>query len=195
MVLGTMVVVLVVLLVVVVVVCAHATVGTATEQAATNAALILRRTACTSRACSGQPPLAARSRQGTEPRKEEASLTTLRRVAVGKYVVVSLSVAFLTACGGDGDPAAPATTRATAPTVLPPLSPVAPKLSKAEACRQFTAITADFRMTDEQSAAAFGALARQTADPALAAAIQRVADAFARRALSIPSNEVQAMCR
>ncbi len=55
-------------------------------------------------------------------------------------------------------------------------------------------ITADFRLTDDESAAAYMALAQQTADPTLAAAIQRVADAFARHSRSISSSEVQALC-
>jgi uncharacterized protein (DUF58 family) len=110
-------------------------------------------------------------------------------------VGLGLLVALLTACGGHGDPAAPATTRAAVSTVLSPTAPVAPKLSRADACRRFTAITADFRMTDDQSAIAFGMLARETADPVLAAAIQRVADGFARHASAISSSEVQSLCR
>ena len=85
-------------------------------------------------------------------------------------------------------------------TVLPPLppataAPAAGKLSRAESCKQFYATGADLRLSDQQSAIAFGNLARQTADPTLAAAIQRVANGFARSAESISSTEVQALCR
>lgn len=68
------------------------------------------------------------------------------------------------------------------------------KLSRADACRRFFDIMADLRLNDDQSAVATGALAQQTADPALAAAIQRIAAAFARHASSIPLTEINALC-
>lgn len=68
------------------------------------------------------------------------------------------------------------------------------KLSRADACRRFLDIMADLRLNDDQSAVATGALAQQTADPALAAAIQRIAAAFARHASSIPLTEINALC-
>lgn len=109
---------------------------------------------------------------------------------------VGVTVLALAGCGDDRKPAAPATTATPRSTVLPPLTPdTAAKLSRAESCRQFFATVADFRMTDQQSAVAFANLARQTADPTLAAAIQRVANGFARNAESISSAEVQTLCR
>lgn len=118
-----------------------------------------------------------------------------RRLAAVGVIVVALA-----GCGDKGAPAAPATTATPRSTVLPPLSPTTAastvgKLSRAEACRQFGTISADFRMTDQQSAAAFSQLAQQTADPALVAAIRRVADGFRRNAASISSSEVQTLCR
>lgn len=68
------------------------------------------------------------------------------------------------------------------------------KLSRTEACRRFFDIMADLRLNDDQSAVATGALARQTADPALASAIQRIAEGFARHASSIPLTEINTIC-
>lgn len=67
-------------------------------------------------------------------------------------------------------------------------------LTRPEACNRFNEIVADFRMTDQQSAVAFGTLARSTADQALAAAIERVANAYERNAPAVSSSEVQSLC-
>ncbi len=69
------------------------------------------------------------------------------------------------------------------------------RLSRVEACERFSRTVADFKMTDQQSATAFGNLARETADPALRAAIQRVSDGFARSEPSVSSAEVISLCR
>lgn len=90
---------------------------------------------------------------------------------------------------------------AVAALLLPPREPPA-KLSRVESCQRFYDTVGDrfydtvgdLSMSDAQWAVAFSALARQTADPALAAAIERVADGFARGAPSISSTEVQALC-
>ena len=110
-----------------------------------------------------------------------------------------LVVAALVGCGDDGGPARPATTRATTSTprsTLPPTTEAAPtgQLSRAESCRRFYVIVADLRLNDAQSATAFSALARQTADPTLAGAIQRVANGFARNAENITLTEIQRLC-
>lgn len=113
-------------------------------------------------------------------------------------VIVGVFIATQVACGDDGGRPSPGTTKAlvtTRSTVLPSIGTSVGKLSRAESCRQFVSITADFRLTDQQSAVAYTNLARQTADPTLAAAIQRVADGFASNAASISSAEVQALCR
>jgi hypothetical protein len=68
------------------------------------------------------------------------------------------------------------------------------QLSKADACSRFVQIVGDYTMTDDQSASAFGDLASHTADSDLAAAIQRVSDAFARHDKDVPSTEVQSLC-
>lgn len=67
-------------------------------------------------------------------------------------------------------------------------------LSVPDACDRFSQITADFTLTDEDSAAAYLSLAGDTGDPSLAAAIQRVGEAFERHDASIPSTEVQSLC-
>lgn len=116
----------------------------------------------------------------------------------GRLAAVGVIVVALAGCGDDGKPAAPATTvtRPRSTTLLPTTAaPASGKLSRAESCKQFLATVADLRLNDQQSAVAFSRLAEQTADPALAAAIQRVADDFARNADSISSAEVQALCR
>ena len=69
------------------------------------------------------------------------------------------------------------------------------QLSRPEACDEFNKITADFKMTDQQSATAYRSLAERTEDPAVAAAIQRVASGFARSDPAISSSEVLALCR
>jgi hypothetical protein len=117
-------------------------------------------------------------------------------------VAAGLAIAVL-GCGGGGSPpvtttAAPATT--TTALVTTTASPTTTatavaKLTRAEACAMFRTNSADFRATDDQSAVAMTQLAADTADPALAAAIQRVADAFRRHAPEISSSEVQALCR
>ena len=80
----------------------------------------------------------------------------------------------------------------------PPSTTAAPigamKLSRAEACRRFFDIVGDLRLNDDQSAVATGALAQQTADPALAAAIRRISAGFTRHAPSIPLTEINAIC-
>lgn len=127
---------------------------------------------------------------------------------VGRLAAVSVLITALTGCGDDNEPTAPvAATTTRPPLTAPPFtgtritSPVttapasAGKLTKVGACQQFYNITADVRLTDDESAAAYSMLAQQTADPTLAAAIQRVADAFARHSQSISSAEVQALCR
>ena len=116
-------------------------------------------------------------------------------MAVGFVAAMALA-----GCGDDSEPGAPVTTRAVATTsrstALPTTAaPSAGKLSRAEACKQFYATIADLRLNDQQSAVAFTALAGRTADPTLAAAIQRVANGFARNAESISSTEVQTLCR
>ena len=87
----------------------------------------------------------------------------------------------------------PRTTAATTATTLAGVP--TGQLSRAEACRRFSEIVANFRLTDQQSAVAFRTLAQQTSDRTLAAAIQRVGDAFARNAPAISSTEVQGLCR
>lgn len=69
------------------------------------------------------------------------------------------------------------------------------QLSRPEACDEFNKITADYTMTDQQSATAYRSLAKQTADPPLAAAIQRVASGFARSEPAVSSAEVMSLCR
>lgn len=69
------------------------------------------------------------------------------------------------------------------------------QVSRPEACDEFNKITADFKMTDQQSATAYRSLAERTEDPALAAAIQRVASGFARSDPAISSSEVLTLCR
>jgi len=59
----------------------------------------------------------------------------------------------------------------------------------------FLAIVADLGLDDTQSGVAMSRLAGATADPSLAVAIERVANAFFRRAPQISSSEVQALCR
>lgn len=118
-----------------------------------------------------------------------------------RAIAASFVVAALTGCGDDKAPPVSTTTTAAARTTPRATSPastaasVSGKLQRAETCRRFQTISADFRMSDEQSFAAFSMLAQQTADRTLAAAIQRVADAYARHAESISSAEVQALCR
>lgn len=119
--------------------------------------------------------------------------------AVRAAAAIALALA---ACGFEGDAEAPATTRSTVSTVLPPIRTTpttvratATKLTRTESCGRFYAIVGDLKLNDDQSADAFSDLARQTADPSLAAAIQRVADGFARHASAISSVDVQALCR
>lgn len=61
-------------------------------------------------------------------------------------------------------------------------------------CGEFVRTVADFTMTDEQSATAFGALAGQASDPELAAALQEIADKFAAHSPAVSSVRVQAAC-
>lgn len=116
-----------------------------------------------------------------------------------RVMAIGLLTATLTACGDEGAGTAATTTtvRATPrPTVLPPTSAPAStgKLSRAEVCRQYLNTIADFRMDDQQSFVALSILAQQTADRALAAAIQKVADDFRRHAPAIYDTEVKALC-
>jgi hypothetical protein len=68
------------------------------------------------------------------------------------------------------------------------------ELSRAAVWSEFLAITADYTLTDDESAFAYGAIAQETADPTLAAAVQRVADGFARGDPAVSSAEVRALC-
>jgi sarcosine oxidase gamma subunit len=70
-----------------------------------------------------------------------------------------------------------------------------PQVSRSEACEQFNKVVADYATTDQQSASAFSSLAARTEDPALAAAIQRVANGFARSDPAVSSAEVTSLCR
>lgn len=110
---------------------------------------------------------------------------------------VLLVLAVLAGCGEEGPGTATTTVSTPRSTVLPTTrAPAAAgKLTRAESCRQFTTISADYRMNDEQSFVAFSMLAQQTTDPMLAAAIQRVADGFRRHDDAISSAPVQALCR
>jgi PBP1b-binding outer membrane lipoprotein LpoB len=74
------------------------------------------------------------------------------------------------------------------------VSETAASLSRAETCKQFVAIVAQFTMTDEQSAVAFGDLAAKTADPDLASALTNIATEFARHDPSVPTDEVASLC-
>lgn len=67
-------------------------------------------------------------------------------------------------------------------------------LSITESCRRFTEVLIDLALDDDETASAYYALARQTADPGLAAAIRRVAEGNARHAPAIPLGEVNAFC-
>jgi len=58
----------------------------------------------------------------------------------------------------------------------------------------FLETVGDFTMSDSESAEAFNTLARRTADPSLAAAIQRVADGFARNDPAVSAAEVNSLC-
>ena len=116
-------------------------------------------------------------------------------MAAERLVAIALLLGAAAACGEESNPATPATTRPTVSTVLPPTSAAAARLTRAQSCQRFLTIVSDFKLNDDQSAVALSVLTQQTSDPTLAAAIQRVADGFARHASSISSTEVQALCR
>lgn len=67
-------------------------------------------------------------------------------------------------------------------------------LDRKQACSKFFGIVSDYTMSDEESADQFGDLAGRTADPALASAIQGVADGFARHDEDIPTTPVTDLC-
>jgi hypothetical protein len=104
-----------------------------------------------------------------------------------------LAVLGLTGCGGnstsyDSQPS-PSVEESSAG------APEASELSRSQACDAFLETVGDFTMSDSKSAKAFTKLAQRTADPSLAAAIQRVADGFARRDPSVSASEVNSLCR
>lgn len=118
-------------------------------------------------------------------------------------MLVALALA-LASCRDGGSPLREATTVTTAPAAtvatLPPLSgstsTTPASLWLAVACERFYGLIAETAtLGDDESASAFGALARQTAEiPSLAAAIQRVADQFAAHAASVLTGDVTALC-
>lgn len=79
------------------------------------------------------------------------------------------------------------------PVTSPPTAQ-ARGLTTAATCRRFYEVTADFTLNDSESAAAYYALASETADLGLATAIREVADAFARNDPAISSADVQLLC-
>jgi hypothetical protein len=61
-------------------------------------------------------------------------------------------------------------------------------------CEEFYGIAADATLSDEESAIQFGALARRTSEQELSAAIQEIADKFARHAEAISMEKVNTLC-
>jgi hypothetical protein len=110
------------------------------------------------------------------------------------FLVAALTT--LTACGtgrGVAAPPTPISTDVATSTSAGWAAPAGP-LSRTDACTQFRSIVSQYAMTDEQSAAAFGALADQTEDAELAADLRRVADAFANHDQAVPDNDVLKDC-
>ncbi|MEA2827764.1 MAG: hypothetical protein QOG43_2203 [Actinomycetota bacterium] len=94
-----------------------------------------------------------------------------------------------TSTPGEPSPAAEPSTTVASTTTLPG------PLSREQACARFDAIMGDGAVTsDSQWSAALGTLAEQTADPELAAAIQRLADRYAASAASVSPLEVVSLC-
>jgi hypothetical protein len=126
-----------------------------------------------------------------------------RSVPTATLLTTLLAVATLAAgCGAggtsEGAPSssalAPTTTGAERDTSTTADAVGEGKLSKTEACERFKALAAQYTMSDEESAAAFRALAGLTTDPALALEIRRVGDRFAHHDDAVPADAVLAAC-
>ena len=109
---------------------------------------------------------------------------------------LALALLMLGACGGTQPGAPPTYDSQPSPFVEEPLprTPEASGLSRSQACDAFLETVSDLTMSDSESAEAFSELAQRTADPSLAAAIQRVADGFARSDPSISASEINSLC-